>query len=50
MRPKRVSIALSELNRSTGAGYSMRACIVCTIMYSVTDDLKVCPVDVRGAG
>jgi hypothetical protein len=31
-------------------GVIVQACIVCANMYSVTDDLKVCSVDVRGTG
>ncbi len=31
-------------------GVIIQACVVCANMYSVTDDLKVCSVDVRGTG
>ncbi|MBE0678434.1 MAG: DsrE family protein [Bacteroidales bacterium] len=31
-------------------GVIVQACIVCANMYGVTDDLKVCSVDVRGTG
>jgi hypothetical protein len=31
-------------------GVIVQACVVCANMYSVTDDLKVCSVDVRGTG
>ncbi len=31
-------------------GVIVQACIACANMYSVTDDLKVCSVDVRGTG
>ena len=31
-------------------GVIVEACIVCSNMYGVTDDLKVCEVDVKGMG
>jgi len=31
-------------------GVIVQACIACANMYGVTDDLKVCSVDVRGTG
>ncbi|MCU0378897.1 MAG: hypothetical protein MUC78_11635 [Bacteroidales bacterium] len=31
-------------------GVIVQACIVCANMYNVTEDLKVCSVDVRGTG
>jgi hypothetical protein len=32
------------------AGVIVQACVVCANMYDVTDELKVCSVDVRGTG
>ena len=32
------------------AGVIIQACVVCANMYEVTDELKVCQVDVRGTG
>ncbi len=32
------------------AGVIVQACVVCANMYEVTDELKVCSVDVRGTG